>query len=99
MKFTLPALSLGFDDNNDNFSGWDDDQIDIDSLVPETEIVDQQPRDMPNRTSDVGIDDCLNDEKPTKIDEVCEANDGDGWGGWDDEELDLGANFEITTDK
>ena len=90
---------LGFDDNNANFSGWDDDQIDIDNLVPETEIVDQQPHDMPNRTSDVGIDDCSNDEKPTKIDEVCEDNDGDGWGGWDDEELDLGVNFEITTDK
>merc|ERR1712183_890329 len=60
---------LGFDDNNENFSGWDDDQIDIDNLVPETEIADQQPNDMPDRTSDVGIDDCSNDEKPTKIDD------------------------------
>ena len=78
----------GFEDN----SGWDDDQIDLDQLDKKAGRIDAETENEVCKSK--SKEQYIKDEKDDFVETQAEEH-GGGWGGWDDDVLDLGDEPEI----
>ena len=87
----------GFDNADDGFGGWDDEEVDLDEPEQEIENVNEA---LTTKADTPPVENISNTEleTPNKPPSVKEEEDGDGWGGWDDEDLDLGDDSEAKPD-
>jgi chromosome segregation protein len=85
----------GFDNNDNGNGGWDNEQIDIDEFEEDVKFVDEKSSikltDPKLAPSVIDINFEKHENKSLDVNDEA----GEGWGGWDDEELDLGSNTEV----
>ena len=91
------AKSIGKEeDKEENIGGWDDDEINFDNDKEESkDLLDQSQPVEPTQIE--VVDTSMDKEEETvemPIFKTNEQDSGDGWGGWDDEDLDLGDDVE-----